>query len=46
MELSRDEHPCAVQIFGNEPKTMAIATEKALEFSPQFIDINIKCLFQ
>ncbi len=41
--ITDSERPCGAQIFGNDPKTMAIAAEKALEFNPQFIDINMGC---
>lgn len=41
--ITDSERPCGAQIFGNDPKTMAIAAEKALEFAPQFIDINMGC---
>ena len=37
------ERPSGAQIFGNSPETMAIATEKALQYSPDFIDINMGC---
>lgn len=37
------ERPAGSQIFGNSPDTMAKATEKALEYSPDFIDINMGC---
>ena len=43
LSISDTERPAGPQIFGNCPETMAIATEKALEFSPQFIDINMGC---
>lgn len=43
MELSKKEHPCAVQIFGNEPLTMAQAARFALQYSPEIIDINMGC---
>ncbi len=43
MELSEKEHPCAVQIFGNEPRTMAQAAEFALQYKPEVIDINMGC---
>ena len=33
LAITDAERPCGAQIFGNDPKTMAIATEKALEFS-------------
>lgn len=37
------ERPAGSQIFGNSPETMAIAAKKALEFNPDFIDINMGC---
>lgn len=43
MFLSEEEHPCAVQIFGCTPETMAVAAERALTYSPDFIDINMGC---
>lgn len=43
LTITDTERPCGAQIFGNDPKTMAIATEKALEFKPQFIDLNMGC---
>lgn len=43
MELSEKEHPCAVQIFGNEPQTMAQAAQFALRYNPEIIDINMGC---
>ncbi len=43
MELSAKEHPCAVQIFGNEPQTMALAAKFALQYKPEIIDINMGC---
>ncbi len=41
--ITETERPCGAQIFGNSPETMAIATERVLEYSPQFIDINMGC---
>ena len=41
--ISSPERPAGSQIFGNSPETMAIAAEKALEYSPDFIDINMGC---
>lgn len=43
MELGENEHPCAVQIFGNEPLTMADAAKFALNYKPEIIDINMGC---
>ena len=43
MEIGESEHPCAVQIFGNEPETMALAARFALKYKPEIIDINMGC---
>lgn len=38
-----EERPFASQIFGNEPETMAEAAKAALNYNPDFIDINMGC---
>ena len=43
LAITETERPAGSQIFGNEPLVMANAAEKALEFSPDFIDINMGC---
>lgn len=44
LTLSECEHPGAVQLFGNEPETMAQAAIFAVEhFSPEILDINMGC---
>lgn len=46
MELLRcsdRERPYGSQIFGSDPKLMAEAAKAALNFSPDFIDINMGC---
>ncbi len=43
LSVSNTERPAGSQIFGNSPETMAIAAAKALEYSPDFIDINMGC---
>lgn len=43
MQLSESEHPCAIQIFGSDPKIMAEAAQKALAYKPDVIDINMGC---
>ena len=43
LSITETERPAGSQIFGNSPETMAIAAEKALEYSPDFIDINMGC---
>lgn len=37
------ERPCALQLFGSEPETMAKAAYSCLRFSPDIIDINMGC---
>lgn len=42
--IPKDEHPCAVQIFGHEPEVMAEAAQLALELSgADILDINMGC---
>lgn len=44
LTLSDCEHPGAVQLFGNEPETMAKAAIYAVKhFSPEILDINMGC---
>lgn len=43
MEHSPDESPFGIQLFGNEPAIMAEAVKIALDYSPDFIDINMGC---
>lgn len=43
MVLSPGERPAGIQLFGDSEKTMAEAAVKAMEFSPDFIDINMGC---
>lgn len=43
LRLSDVEHPAAVQIFGDNPKILAEAAKNALEFRPDWIDINMGC---
>ena len=43
MSISEAERPCAVQLFGCNPEDMAKAAVSALEFNPDFIDINMGC---
>ena len=43
MEISQAERPCAVQIFGTEPETMAQAARFAMQYKPEVIDINMGC---
>lgn len=43
MELSKEERPAAVQLFGSEPQTVAAAALTAMEYKPDIIDINMGC---
>lgn len=41
--LDEQARPTAIQLFGNEPDTMALAAEKLLQHRPDAIDINMGC---
>ncbi len=43
LTCSDAEKPTASQLFGRDPETMAEAAKMAIEFSPDFIDINMGC---
>lgn len=43
LSCNEAERPIASQLFGCEPQIMAQAAIKALEFGPDFIDINMGC---
>lgn len=43
MAVHDAERPIAVQIFGNDPETMAAAARLAAEQNPDFLDINMGC---
>ena len=43
MFISEKEHPSAIQIFGNDPETMAEAALCAAKMNPDIIDINMGC---
>ena len=43
LKISRHEHPCAIQIFGDDPDIMARSAVFALEYKPDIIDINFGC---
>lgn len=43
LSVSEKERPFASQLFGSDPETMALAAKKALEYKPDFIDINMGC---
>lgn len=43
LELSDEERPAAVQLFGYEPDVMAQAAQFSLRYRPEIIDINMGC---
>lgn len=43
LSCSDAERPFGSQLFGSDPDDMAKAAVKALEYSPDFIDINMGC---
>lgn len=43
LTLGEIENPAGAQIFGDDPKIMAQAAQKCLEFRPNIIDINMGC---
>lgn len=42
--LGEAERPGAVQLFGDDPKLVAAAAQKALAWNPDWIDINMAVL--
>lgn len=43
LSISDKERPAASQLFGDSPEVMAKAAEEALQYKPDFIDINMGC---
>lgn len=43
MQLSENEHPCGIQLFGTEPDVIASSAKLALEAGADIIDINMGC---
>lgn len=43
VKFAESERPVGIQIFGNDPLTMAKAAEFLIPFKPDFIDINMGC---
>ncbi|MBR5134126.1 MAG: tRNA dihydrouridine synthase DusB [Clostridia bacterium] len=43
MLITPEEQPAAIQLFGDDPETMAKAASIAMEFSPVAIDVNMGC---
>ena len=43
LQLDKDICPSAVQLFGDDPEIMAKAAVQAMDFTPDWIDINMGC---
>ena len=43
LEIGEAERPCALQLFGDEPLTMAKAARVSLGYAPDALDINMGC---
>lgn len=43
LTLSEEERPAGVQLFGDDPDCMAQSVELAMQYHPDFIDINMGC---
>ncbi len=43
LRLGPGEHPGGIQLFGDDPLTLARAAEAAMAFCPDIIDINMGC---
>lgn len=43
LTLSPVERPAGVQLFGDDPQIMALGSVKSLDFTPEFVDINMGC---
>lgn len=41
--LDEEERPAAIQLFGDDPETMAKAASLVMEFRPAAIDVNMGC---
>ena len=43
MKIEPAERPCGIQLFGSDPAVMAKAAAVAMQYQPDFIDINMGC---
>ncbi len=43
MNMTDNERPVGLQLFGSEPEIMACAAVSGMQFHPDFIDINMGC---
>lgn len=46
LQLHPDEHPVAIQIFGGDIPTVVEAAQEAVQFGPDFLDLNCGCWVQ
>ena len=43
LQVTESQRPMGLQLFGNDPQTMAQAARQAAEQKPDFLDINMGC---
>jgi len=43
IDITPDEHPIGVQLFGSKPEYMVTAVKKVAEYEPDLIDLNLGC---
>jgi tRNA-dihydrouridine synthase B len=43
LRIEAEEHPVAIQLFGNDPKIMASAAERVAQAGADLIDLNMGC---
>lgn len=43
LTLGEEEHPAAIQLFGDDPDTMAEAARMSMQYRPDVLDINMGC---
>jgi len=43
IDITPEEHPVGVQLFGSKPEYVAVAVKKVSEYKPDLIDLNLGC---
>ncbi len=43
LQISEEERPVSLQLFGREPEVLAAAAKRATEYNPEIIDLNVGC---
>lgn len=43
LTLTENEHPAAIQLFGDNPEILAKAAKMAMSYEPDWLDINMGC---